>query len=705
MAFDLTTAKPVEAQAPAAPGGFDLSTAQEAPGAFDTVIRGAGLTVRALLEGTAALPLAVADLAAYPVNAISRAVSDETLIPSYQQTFSRGMSELGLPEPTTPGEQLVSAAQRGVASIAGGLGAGQLLASAEGATARGVGDILRTAPGVQATAGGAAGGSGELARQEGASELEQLIVSTLSGLGAGIGASVLAPQRAVTAATTARATPPEVSPQQVETIARTGAQKLGFNFDELDEGLQALMRRNATEAVAVDSDLLPVAVARKAVFESLGMQPTRALITRTFDDAFQEQDLLTTSEGQQLRNIYIANNQAVREQIRQLAPEGARAVDAPTFGEQFRAPIVKGERKAQQLTNRAYDKAMDIEGVLPAETQPLVNYLQDNAVVLASTAAGRPVIARLKQMGVISDKNMVPLEPSAEFPAGSLGYNAMPISLRELSSLRKTVNDAWKGAKRSGDGVAESNLNEMRTILNAAEKEAGGDLFKSYRLLRQKKGKRFENNPLIDDLLGDKRGYFGTDKIPDSEVFKKAVINSNTEQFQKVWPRLLPQAKELTRAQVAKYIEDSAFSTMGTNEAADIVASAAKLNQAINSINPIKLKTIYGSEKAAKLERLNTALREISNPPRGTVPQGSAPKLQALTRGVLKVLGATSRVPLIGDIGAATVGAVERGAATRVAKESVARAIKPIPAIPAELSRVEQFTPALPGVLSEQFAQ
>jgi hypothetical protein len=148
----------------------------------------------------------------------------------------------------------------------------------------------------------------------------------------------------------------------------------------------------------------------------------------------------------------------------------------------------------------------------------------------------------------------------------------------------------------------------------------------------------WEGNPLLVNLLKDKRGFRGVDAIPDEQVFRSAIINSSNDDFRAVWSRASGQQKDLTRAQLAKYIEERTFSNMGRNERADPVASANKLTQAISGINPQKLQMIFGKEKAAQLASLNKALIEIANPPAGSIPTGSAPAIQQLSRGIFSVL-------------------------------------------------------------------
>lgn len=657
--------------------------------------RGAGLAARSVLEGFASLPLAAADLAAYPINAISRAISGEEAIPSYRETFSRGLSEAGLPVPESGGERLLSAVGAGASGALGGIGIGQQLAGSASPVVAGVGNILRTAPGAQAVAGGSAGGSGELARQAGLGPAGQTVAAVTGGLAGGMAASALSPKVPVPREI-GRTGPPTHTAQQVDELAQAGTQRLGLQWGSLDDGLKTRVQRNIDDALTINSDLTPEALARKAVYESLGIKPTRALITRNFDDALNEQNLLTEPEGAAIRQLYAQNNRAFQQQIRSLAPEGVSPTDRPTFGAALRAPVAKGELRSQQLANKVFNRAMEAEGGNRATVQPLVDYLQDNIAILNATNAGKPVIAYLQKMGIIDPDNMQQIAtPKSTSPTG-VGFKAADINLRELSALRKVVNTAWKSATNSGDDTAAAQLNQMRGLLNQAEGNAGGELFKAYRQLRTAKAGRYEDNPLIDKLLSDKRGYRGTDLIEDSEVFSKAVLGSSPEQFSKLWPRLTPKAKRLTQAQTARYIEERAFNNMATNEQGDIVASAAKLNQALDALSPQKMRLIYGAEKAERIGSLNQALREISNPPRGTVPQGSAPKLTYLTRNILKLIG--MKLPVIGD---SVTKSVEDAARSKASQAAADRAINTLPAPAPASTGGAQVAPLLLPVASQ----
>jgi hypothetical protein len=669
--------------------------------------RGAGLGARSTVEGLASLPVAVADLARAGMNELGSIYhritgqEDFDYLPrSYQETLSSGLTDAGLPTPETGAEQLLDAATRGVAAAPTGIGVGRVLAGSASPTAAQIGGVLRSSPGAQAAAGGSAGVSSELARQADVGPEGQQIAGLVGGLAGGVAAGRIdprAPQASLPAgsATTApQAAGLREAAAQAETTAQQGAQRIGLDWSGLDDALKERLARNAQQALATNSDLPPEAVARASIYESLGIRPTRALITRTFEDALNEQNLLTEAEGQALRNVYVQNNQAIRQQIRDLVPGGAQAVDAPTFGQQFRQSVERGERTAQQLSNRAHNLAEAAEGGNQTTIQPVVNYLQENGPMLGSMEKTRPVVAYLRQIGAIADDNM-------ESTPGGKGYRAMPITLKELGRMREIVNRSWRSAVNSGDEAAAAPLNDLRSIINAAEEGAGGELYKAYRTLRTAKGGAYENNPLIDKLISDQRGYRGTDLIEDSQVFDKAILGSSPEQFGRTWPRLSMEARALTRNQVARYIEDRAFSNMGTNEAGDVVASAAKVNQALQQIGPQKLETIFGPERAARLDRLNKAVREISNPPRGTVPQGAAPKLSYLYRNTLNILGLVGRIPGINVV----IDVAERRASSAANNAAVQRAIVPMAPRSAQAQAqnyLDAIPPSLAAILAEQ---
>lgn len=505
--------------------------------------------------------------------------------------------------------------------------------------------------------------------------------------------------------------------------AKLATSRAQLNWDDLGDPLRTRILREMQAAKSISQDIPDDAIIRKAIYESQGLTPTKAMLTRDWTDAWNEQNLLTepSTPGDvidTLRKTTVRNNSVIRQNLEDLAPRDVAAVDAPAYGESIRKSLSGNERRAQGLAQRAWEQANAAEGGQEVTSDPLLNYWRQNAEALAKTDAGQNVIQHMRDIGVLAPANSkvsvsanigarggsTPAadQTAAKFefspfgvakevvPESQIGksaggtktiqyrpinaddaaglspkvneefsfatgtkYSKQPLTLRQLQSLRQIVNEEWKTAT----GTAKVQLNQMRSVLNDMEEGAGGEMFKAYRQIRTAKGARYENNPLIDKLLSDKKGFYGTDSVEDSKVFNTAVLESSPEQFGKLWPRLTPKARSLTQAQMADHITKQVFSNQGRNEAGDVIASASKLDKVLRDLGPQKLRLVFGEERARNLTMLAKSLGEISNPPKGTVPQGSAPKLGFISRAIMGTLN-------VG--GSATGGALLTGAADSI---------------------------------------
>lgn len=543
--------------------------------------------------------------------------------------------------------------------------------------------IAESVPALSKAMGGWAGRAAEGAVQGGvASGLVNQGSPEQAGMGAGgglIAATVLPPalRGAVGVARTIfpslREGAAEITPQ-ITAEAQAAAEKAGLSWDGMAQGLRDRLLANVAEAKQAGATLTPEQLVRKSTYEAQGLVPTKALVTRDWTDAWKEQNLLTEPEGDQLRRIYEQNNAAVREATSPQAVAGATPVESPAFGAQFRGDIRANEAAARKGVSEAYKAAESTEGGNLFDTQPLVDFLQKNVSRLRATGAGQPVIAELEAMGVLSPKNMQPAVGENGIPGQ--GFKALPITMKEAVSLREIVNRAWRTAVNSGDESAQAQLNDMRQLLNRAEQQAGGDKYKAARQARQAKGSAFENNPLVDQILS-KQGGYNADRIDDSQIFEKVILGSTPERFLPAWNQVSKETRQQTAAQLADYIQSKVFGNQARNEAGDVVASAAKLNKALADVGDQKLRLILGKDKAAELKLLAKSLGEISNPPKGTVPQGSAPKLSFLSNAVMRLLNGVGKLPgnLGGDIAKGAAGAVEKGGMARANEKAAKEAV------------------------------
>lgn len=459
----------------------------------------------------------------------------------------------------------------------------------------------------------------------------------------------------------------EAASDDVVRQAKIAAASADLPWDGLDARLQSRIIKEVQQAQAIGAEVPNGALVRKAVYEAQGLTPTRALVTRDWADAWREQNLMTEPEGAPLRQIYERNNAVIRQNIDDLAPRGAQPIEAPAFGAILRDSLSASEREAADGVTQAYKAARATEGANMADVSDLANFISQNrSRLLASGDQGKFVLGYLEDMDKLGENGL-----AQALKGGKASATDVKVSLEELTDLRAMVNDAWASSQ---DKNARAVLNGMRQILNRSEWQAGGELFKQARQLRQAKGNAFENNPLIDKLLSKQKGY-SADLIEDSQVFDRAIVRASPEQFKAMWLRVDSQARDQTQAQLADYIRSTVFSNQGRNEAGEVVASAAKLDKVLRGIGPQKLRVIFGEQRSKDMLMLARSLGEISNPPKGTVPQGSAPKLSFLSRAIMGVLNFGGRVPMGGEMLAGGADVIRRGGAIKANESAVKDAV------------------------------
>lgn len=157
----------------------------------------AGLTARAAVQGAAALPGMVSDVATGLINAgldaytDARAPTAAELVTGKQKGFrfqkvssalGNVMDQAGVAQPETPTERVVQDAATGVAAAASGVGLGQALSTASGPITKALGSALAAAPGAQVVSGATGGGAAGIARESGAGPVGQGIAGVAGAL-------------------------------------------------------------------------------------------------------------------------------------------------------------------------------------------------------------------------------------------------------------------------------------------------------------------------------------------------------------------------------------------------------------------------------------------------------------------------------------------------------------------------------------------
>ena len=423
-------------------------------------------------------------------------------------------------------------------------------------------------------------------------------------------------------------------------IAQQGAAEMGFKWGELNTEVQRRMAASADDALRLGSDLTPVQIARKAVFESQGFQPTRAQLTGSSEDFTAENSLRLHPEGASLRQLDVENNQALENKILSLKPVGSNPLPTPQYGEAIRKGLGAEKSVAENRTSNLYQAAAKNEGTILTNADDLAAMLKQPAS-FAVTKVDSPVRQYLKLIG--KDETFFP-------SAKNVNAQNKPkeLTMQELATLRQIVNSKWENV----DNATQAQLNSIRGVLNKMEANpnAPAPIYNKARISRIVQGDKWEQ-PLIDKIFAQDKGYQGSYRLDNKDLFDGVVKHTSKEEFAPLWARMNAQQRDLTRAQLAQEMRDEVFSNMQLNAGANRLeqGSPAKMIRFIDNVGYDKLKMIVGKQKADELALLQRTWKELSSSPQGTKSFGSAPEIARLYRVTLNLLGDMGqRVPLVG---------------------------------------------------------
>ncbi|MFZ4709811.1 MAG: hypothetical protein ACOYMH_08220, partial [Zwartia sp.] len=297
-------------------------------------------------------------------------------------------------------------------------------------------------------------------------------------------------------------------------------------------------------------------------------------------------------------------------------------------------------RETANASKKAYKNAYDVaraseEGQQKVNVQGIINQL-DN---MEAEAVNAPVInsAKIKLNQLAKDGEM---------------------TLNEIEEVRKMVN------RLSGD--TPSNMafgGDIKTMIDTATKDAGGDLFKEARKLRTKFANEFENIGLIDDLLSQKPN--SKDRVIAMEkVFDKSVMQSDldslkslgytlkkTEKGQQAWAELKGQAVENLRSAITKNIETDSLGQRTFNpKQFDVMVKDLDKSG--------KLDYLLGKAGAQEIRNLRDTVITINSPVKGINQSNTSSAINKVFNSILKKT--IGEAPVIGSMVKAGAEAIEK---------------------------------------------
>lgn len=453
---------------------------------------------------------------------------------------------------------------------------------------------------------------------------------------------------------------------QRQTIERV-AGELGIDVNSIPKQMGNYIASEAEKAFKTGSGLDPVALARKAEFESLGMKPLLGQITREPTQFAQERNL--RGAGQPIQERLTEQNVRLQNII------GSPAAAAET-------PYAAGQRIASTLGAQEQEMAGNVRSLYKAARESAGKDLE-----VPMSGLANEYVTVLDEFG---DK--VPSGVRNQFK--KFGLEGMKqtklFTVEEADKLLKVIN-----SNVGSDAATNTALGRLRNAVKDSVMgvDAEGGVFAPAVKAAQQRFRTLEQIPAMEATL---KG------VEPEKFVSKYIMQGGVDDVKRLATALRkdPETFNQAKAQIAEDIRRAAFGEGITGDSAIRPEMLAKKLRELKD----KLPAFFEPEEIAQY---NTAMRVanyIEKHPNAAPVNTSNTLVSALMQSPL--VGMASKLPGVG----ATIGAVK--AATGAVKNEMAtsRAMKAnVPTIKAELSEAQRkllsqilgSTGAAAGVLAQ----
>jgi hypothetical protein len=427
-------------------GAFDVAKTRN-----NDLASQAGLFARSGIKAAASVPAMLVDAVGGVANKAQDLALGEGRGYRFQQQLpqlDRLLTQMGLPQPDTPTQRIVSqGVETGLGALTGAGLANQAGKVSTGTT-REVFNRLGADPLMQTVAGMGSGMAGQQSAESGGGFGAQMASSVLGGLGA---AGTLGAARTGASALSNLITP-KSAPVDVERRITIALQNQGIDPASITPALRQSLMDDVRQALKTGGSLNEDALARLADYRRLGLTPTRGRLTLDPFDVTQEQNAMrmaaaTGNRDARLPQIAQGNNQTLLNAV-----EGFRPVnDAFGAGQTAMSPILS--RNAQLEANKAglYNRANQMAGGdIPLE-RGVIQQVYDDLI-------------RANRLGSVPADIMAKLDTISKGTVTREGRTYdVPWNVNVLDELKSDIADAMRRA----DGRTRNALSTIRNVLDS----------------------------------------------------------------------------------------------------------------------------------------------------------------------------------------------------------------------------------------------
>lgn len=384
---------------------------------------------------------------------------------------------------------------------------------------------------------------------------------------------------------------------QIEIALTSRNIRMGDLSDDILRGL----RKDVGSALKSGKAVNKEAVARKVVFDRLGITPTKAQLTGDPKLWNKQAELAKIhGAGDPLRDKLIQDNEKLSTLMDDFVTKtDGQAIDQ--YGAMSKAVDALDNHNAnmKQQVGQMYDAAKSAQG---------------NDVLLDGAGFANDAITRLD-----ADYAMSSLPQNVHKLIKDIGNNPDKFTLGKSEEFIKILNREHKASLQNGQPTSTTHaIGVVRDALTKRQEQAmqglltqgNNDAAQMYNLARtahKMRVEQIEANPLLKATVKGEQ--------PD-KLFNKHILGGNVAELEntvKLLRSVDAQAVNDIRGQVAKYIMDKTLQSNGQ-------PSPAAMAKALGQIGDRRLNILFSPEEVAKLKDIGSAMHYlITQPPHSYV--------------------------------------------------------------------------------------
>lgn len=371
---------------------------------------------------------------------------------------------------------------------------------------------------------------------------------------------------------------------QIEIALKQSNVKIGDLSDDIIAGLRKDVGAALKSGKAVNKE----AIARKVVFDRLGIQPTQAQLTGN-PILWQKQAELAKIQGagDPLREKLVQDN----VQLAGLLDDAIKnthgnAVDQYAAAQSASDALSLFDRRAKDQVKELYQGAMKAPG---------------NNVVLDGRGFANDAITKLDEQYAMSS-----LPPSVSKIIKDIEKNPQAFTLGKSEELIKILNREYKASIQNGQPSSSTYaIGLVRDVLNNRQDEAlqgmvvsgnnnAAQWYQAARTAYKNHAQVVEKIPILKDTL---KG------VEPDKLFQKHILNGNAAELTetiKVLGDVDPTSIYNIKQQTLQYISDKAINQNGQ-------FSPAGMKRALDSIGDRRLNILFAPKEVAHIKDIGMA--------------------------------------------------------------------------------------------------